>query len=236
MTSIEEAICKLDDRLKAVPRRFAFLGGSLLSILVTDKTVDTIRVTKDIDVMMDIRNRKEYHEVDAMLERLGFRHDTREDAPICRWICEDVTVDVLPIHEDVLGWNSKWFDMALEASSGVRVGDRTVRIVSAPFFVALKVEAFEDRGKGDFISSTDFEDVVRRAGRSRLAAVSPRRSATGRFASRASHPSALRRHPPWSEYLPSAAAVASRRLQRPCRSVGLWPRVAPSPPWRSKGT
>ena len=50
MTSIEEAICKLDDRLKTVPRRFAFLGGSLLSILVTDKTVDTIRVTKDIDV------------------------------------------------------------------------------------------------------------------------------------------------------------------------------------------
>ena len=29
MTSLEEAICKLDDRLKAVPRRFAFLGGSL---------------------------------------------------------------------------------------------------------------------------------------------------------------------------------------------------------------
>ena len=107
MTSIEDAICKLDDRLKTVPRRFAFLGGSLLSILVTDKTVDTIRVTKDIDVMMDIRSRKEYHEVDAMLECLGFRHDTREDAPICRWICDDVTVDVLPIHEDVLGWNSK---------------------------------------------------------------------------------------------------------------------------------
>ena len=160
MTSIEEAICKLDDRLKAVPRRFAFLGGSLLSLLVTDKTVDTIRVTKDIDVMMDIRSRKDYHEVDAMLERLGFRHDTREDAPICRWICEDVTVDVLPIHEDVLGWNSKWFDVALEESSEVRVGDRIVRVVSAPFFVALKVEAFEERGKGDFISSTDFEDII----------------------------------------------------------------------------
>ena len=31
MTSIEEAICKLDDRLKAVPRRFAFLGGKTRS-------------------------------------------------------------------------------------------------------------------------------------------------------------------------------------------------------------
>ena len=50
--------------------------------------------------------------------------------------------------------------MALEESSEVRVGDRVVRIVSAPFFVALKVEAFEERGKGDFISSTDFEDII----------------------------------------------------------------------------
>ena len=32
--------------------------------------------------------------------------------------------------------------------------------MSAPFFVALKVEAFEERGKGDFISSTDFEDII----------------------------------------------------------------------------
>ena len=160
MNTIEEAICKLDDKLRAVPRRFAFLGGSLLSLLITDKTVDAIRVTKDIDVMMDIRSRKDYHEVDVMLEHLGFKHDTREDAPICRWICEDVTVDVLPIHEDVLGWNSRWFDVALEESSEIKVGNRSVRIVSAPFFVALKVEAFEDRGKRDFITSTDFEDII----------------------------------------------------------------------------
>ena len=33
-------------------------------------------------------------------------------------------------------------------------------MISAPFFVALKLEAFEDRGKGDFITSTDFEDII----------------------------------------------------------------------------
>ena len=35
-----------------------------------------------------------------------------------------------------------------------------VKVVTAPFFVALKLEAFEDRGNGDFIASTDFEDVI----------------------------------------------------------------------------
>ena len=44
MTAIEEAILKLDDKLKHVPRRFAFLGGSLLSLLITDKTVAILPV------------------------------------------------------------------------------------------------------------------------------------------------------------------------------------------------
>ena len=114
MNDIEEAIVKLDAKLKGVPFDFAFLGGSLLTLLVTDKSADAIRVTKDVDIMMNIRTRKEYHAADAELERRGFRHDTREGAPICRWILDDLTVDVLPIREDVLGWNSKWFEEALK--------------------------------------------------------------------------------------------------------------------------
>ena len=109
MSSIEEAILKLDKRLAGVEFDFAFLGGSVLSLLVTNPDVDAIRVTKDVDVMMDIRTRKDFHKADRILEGLGFRHDTREDAPICRWVYEDVTVDVLPTTEDVLGWKSKWF-------------------------------------------------------------------------------------------------------------------------------
>lgn len=160
MTTIEEAICKLQDKLQGVNKRFAFLGGSVLSLLITDKSVDSIRVTKDVDVMMDIKSRKEYHGVDEMLERMGFRHDTREDAPICRWICEGVTVDVLPIQEDVLGWNSKWFDAALDHAQTIVIDGRSIPVIAAPYFVALKLEAFEDRGMGDFLTSTDFEDVI----------------------------------------------------------------------------
>lgn len=160
MTTIEEAILKLDAKLKGVPFDFAFLGGSVLSLLVTDPIADTIRVTKDVDVMMNIRTRSEYHRADRLLEALGFRHDTREDAPICRWVYEDVTVDVLPIREEVLGWNSKWFEQALDEAWAVSCGKRSVRVVSPPYFVALKLEAFEDRGGRDFIASTDFEDVI----------------------------------------------------------------------------
>ena len=160
MTDIEAAIVTLDEQLTGVPFDFAFLGGSVLTLLVTDKTADAIRVTKDVDVMMSIRSRKEYHAADAELERRGFKHDTREDAPVCRWICANLTVDVLPIREDVLGWNSRWFEQALSEAQTIMLGGRRVKTITAPYFVALKLEAFEDRGQKDFLCSTDFDDVI----------------------------------------------------------------------------
>ena len=160
MSTIEEAIVKLDTQLRGVPFEFAFLGGSVLTLLVTDKSADAIRVTKDVDIVMNIRTRREYHMADSELELRGFRHDTREGAPICRWILDDVTVDVLPIQEDVLGWKSRWFEEALAAAAAVQVGSSLVRVITPPYFVALKLEAFEERGHKDFLASTDFEDVI----------------------------------------------------------------------------
>ena len=155
-----ESIATLNDALNGVPFSFAFLGGSVLSLLVTDKSVDAIRVTKDVDVMVDVKNRHEFHAAERMLESRGFKHDTRDGAPICRWIYKDVTVDILPIREEVLGWRSKWFGEALSAAKTADCGGRQVNVVSPPYFVALKLEAFEDRGGRDFLYSTDFEDVI----------------------------------------------------------------------------
>lgn len=72
MTNIEGAILKLKDALRVLPFDFAFLGGSVLSLLVTDSNVDAIRVTKDIDIMADIRTRRDFHNAERtaiILER-----------------------------------------------------------------------------------------------------------------------------------------------------------------------
>ena len=81
MNAIEESILKLDVRLRDVGFNRAFLGGSVLSLLVTDPVADTVRVTKDVDVMVDVRTRKDFHALDMALERLGFVHDMSEGAP-----------------------------------------------------------------------------------------------------------------------------------------------------------
>jgi len=160
MNAIASAIVALDEKLQGAPFDFAFLGGSVLSLLVNDPVADAIRVTKDVDVIVDVKSRREFHNAERTLEKMGFRHDTREGAPICRWICGGVTVDVLPIREDVLGWRSKWFEDALRAAKAVECGGRRPKVITPAYFVALKLEAFEERGKRDFITSTDFEDVI----------------------------------------------------------------------------
>ena len=160
MNEITASIIALNEKLTGTSFDFAFLGGSVLSLLVNDPTVDAIRVTKDVDVVMGVRTRSEFHREERELEALGFKHDTSEDAPICRWLADGVKVDVLPVREEVLGWKSEWFEQALHAAQTVDIEGHVVKVVTAPFFVALKLEAFEDRGREDFITSTDFEDVI----------------------------------------------------------------------------
>jgi hypothetical protein len=160
MNEIASAIVALNERLKKASFDYAFLGGSVLSLLVNDAMADEIRVTKDVDVIAGIRTRRDFHRGERELEACGFRHDMSEDAPVCRWVSEGIVVDILPVREEVLGWKSRWFDEALRSAKVVNVEGHEVNVVSAPFFVALKLEAFEDRGKGDFITSTDFEDII----------------------------------------------------------------------------
>ena len=160
MNSITSSIVTLNEKLRGAPFDFAFLGGSVLSLLVKDPTADTIRVTKDVDIIADVRTRRDFHAEERELEARGFRHDTSEDAPICRWVADGIVVDVLPIREEVLGWKSRWFEEALQSATALEIDGHAVKVITAPFFVALKLEAFEDRGKGDFLCSTDFEDVI----------------------------------------------------------------------------
>ena len=38
--------------------------------------------------------------------------------------------------------------------------DLEIRVVTAPYFIATKIEAFRGRGRGDFLASHDLEDLI----------------------------------------------------------------------------
>ena len=102
-----------------------------------------------------------YHALEGMLRDRGFRQDTRPDAPICRWVVDGVTVDVMPTLPEVLGFSSRWYPLAAQTAQSVDLPDGVrIRVVSAPAFVATKLEAFLGRGKGDYLFSHDLGDVT----------------------------------------------------------------------------
>jgi predicted nucleotidyltransferase len=67
----------------------------------------------------------------------------------------------MPLDANILGFSNRWYRSAMEASVTKKLRtDLEFRMVTAPYFVATKLEAFQGRGGGDFLGSHDLEDVV----------------------------------------------------------------------------
>ena len=68
----------------------------------------------------------------------------------------------MPPDEGIIGSSSnRWYRDAIRTSKKVDIGDGIkIRLVTPPYFLATKLEAFLDRGKGDFLASHDLEDVI----------------------------------------------------------------------------
>src|SRR5882762_1197605 len=95
------------------------------------------------------------------LRELGFAEDTREDAPLCRWVHQGTILDVMPLNEEILGFSNRWYRAAMESAVRRRLlDDLEIRMVTAPYFAATKLEAFNGRGRGDFFGSRDLEDFI----------------------------------------------------------------------------
>ena len=139
-----------------------FVGGMIRSLLITDPAAPMARPTDDIDLVAAISSRAEYYVLAERLRELGFREDRRDKAPLCRWIVRGLTVDVMPDHENVLGFSNRWYHSAGKTATVHTIGredsDR-IRVVNAPHFVATKITSFQNRGKGDFCHH-DMEDIV----------------------------------------------------------------------------
>jgi len=80
---------------------------------------------------------------------------------LCRWVQRDSVLDVMPLDEKILGFSNRWYRAAMHEAVTFKLrGDRSVRVVTAPYFLATKIEAFHGRGKGDFAFSHDLEDLI----------------------------------------------------------------------------
>jgi hypothetical protein len=137
-----------------------FVGGCTTALLITDPAATAVRVTDDVDVIVRIASYSEYARFSKRLRTLGFSEDSTEGGPICRWLCDQMKLDVMPTAEKILGFSSRWYTPALRNAAVISINRLELRIATVPYFVGMKLEAFRRRGKGDFYSSSDLEDIV----------------------------------------------------------------------------
>ncbi|HEX4322585.1 MAG TPA: hypothetical protein VHZ52_16850 [Acidobacteriaceae bacterium] len=148
-------------RLAPLLDDIVFVGGATLCLLITDSGAAPPRATIDIDVIAKISTYDEYNDFSKRLRRLGFSEDAREGASICRWLHGDLVIDVMPLIKEVLGFSNRWYPGAFKSAQTIILsGGQSIRSISAPYFLATKVEAFRGRGSRDYYASRDLEDVV----------------------------------------------------------------------------
>lgn len=149
------------EHLGQLADKMVFLGGCATGLLINDKAAPPIRATRDVDVITELASLAEYYRLSGQLRDLGFREDQSAGAPICRWVTGGVILDVMPTKAEILGFSNQWYHQALASAQILKLpSGRNIRVVTRPYFLATKLEAFADRGRGDFVTSHDMEDIV----------------------------------------------------------------------------
>jgi predicted nucleotidyltransferase len=152
-----EAVSKALDRLN---ERVVYLGGGAVGLLITDPARPAVRATVDVDVIVEVASRADYYALANDLRQAGFAEDP-EAGVLCRWRRGNLKLDVMPTDPAILGFSNAWLQPAVDTAQHIVLpSKRPIRVVTAPFLLATKLEAFYDRGNGDFLASHDLEDIV----------------------------------------------------------------------------
>lgn len=160
-TRLNEMIIKVATALGPdILQKTAFVGGVTTGLLLTDELVkESVRSTDDVDLIISALGYYQYNEFEENLRKRGFT-DRPDSEVICRKWLGDLQVDFMPTDES-LGFTNRWYKDALERAQDYKITpDITIRLLTPPYFLATKFEAFRGRGNNDLLESRDIEDIV----------------------------------------------------------------------------
>lgn len=157
LARLEEAAEKLGPLLDEL----VLVGGCAAGLLVTDTGSAPIRPTQDVDMLVAAATYSDYHRFGQRLLQRGFSQGQSPGDPLCRWRLAGLILDVMPLDESVLGFSNRWYRQAMQTPIRVQLTtEMAISCIDAPHFLATKLEAFRSRGEGDYLASSDLEDVI----------------------------------------------------------------------------
>jgi len=140
-------------------KEFMLVGGCAVGLLITDHARPPVRQTADVDLVAEVTSLKDYYSLRPKLNQTGFKEDQAAEH-MCRWRKGALIVDVMPTTE-VLGHSvNRWYAEAVKVAE-VRTlpSGEVINVITAPFFIATKLESFNSRAGGDYLHH-DMEDIL----------------------------------------------------------------------------
>lgn len=119
-------------RLKPLLNEIAFVGGCATGLLVSDPGASPVRPTLDVDAIIEIASYAEFTRLENKLSALGLRRN--QASLICRWVADDLILDLMPTDPSILGFSNVWYGPALRSAEIVPVDEHQIRLITAPFF------------------------------------------------------------------------------------------------------
>jgi len=148
------------NKLGELNQDVVYVGGCATALLVNDPLAVDVRTTLDVDCIIDVISLMQYHKFEEKLRKKGFKNASHDNV-ICRWICDEIILDVMPTDEKIFGFGNRWYKEALQNAVTHEIGSGIqIKSITAPYFIATKIEAFKTRGDNDLLVSHDFEDII----------------------------------------------------------------------------
>ncbi|WP_269225534.1 nucleotidyl transferase AbiEii/AbiGii toxin family protein [Flavobacterium eburneipallidum] len=146
--------------LKELRQKVVFVGGAVINLYNDDLASEEIRPTEDIDMTLKLETYFEWTTIQERLSELEFFPDPFGHA-ICSYRFKGIPIDIMPAEESAIGDSNSWYAPGFKDLKTVIIGNNiSIQILSAPYFLATKFEAFKNRGFNDYRSSHDFEDII----------------------------------------------------------------------------
>lgn len=133
------------------------VGGCAVGLLITDLARPSVRATQDVDLIAEVTSLANYYGLHEKLKSRGFQE---QGDVICRWRKGALIIDVMPAKEIGLGFSNRWYPLAVKHAQQLTLPNGAViKMVTAPLFIATKLESFQGRGEGNY-GHHDIEDIV----------------------------------------------------------------------------
>jgi hypothetical protein len=153
--NIKQVATSLGDLLP----QFIFIGGATVGLYSTIEGAINARPTKDIDILAKTYSLAEYELLEEELRKKGFANDIESNV-ICRWRLKQLIVDIMYPHPKKFGFVNRWYEEAIENTITQKIDDDLeIKIFNVIYFIATKIEAYNNRGE-DCRWDSDFSDII----------------------------------------------------------------------------